>query len=598
MGTVISIWLLQWGVVIVIALASADTSGFGKRLVAAIMRPSIGIYATGCLAFMFAGAHAASTYDFAGAAMAGTSFWIEVALMVITIVAGLFRRFGGGPDFTFGSARFATGEDCVSYGLFGSKGIRLGYLRTPGGRRIAPAQPLHYTGQRHLLTVAPTRAGKGVASIIPNLLTYGSSVLVVDPKGENARVTYSRRAQTGRAYALDPWGLSGTKTARFNPLDMLAPNSPTLIEDATLIAEALVIPETQGNGKHFSEQAADLIKGFLLHLAIEPGEDRTLGRLRTILTMPPKELAAVGIAMSKSPHPIVKAAAAQFITKSEVERLGVLSTAQRNTHFLDSPALRDNLAASDFRFADLKGPVPVTVYLILPVDRLTSHNRWLRLLIAQAIGELARTPMKAKLPVLCVLDEFAQLGRLPIVEDAFGLMAGMGMMLHIIAQDLAQLRRIYGEGWQTFAANAGVLQFFGTRDIFTAEYVSKLIGVTTTTARSTSTNQGSSRSYGGQGGGSSGTSSGSSVSWAPTQRPLLFPDELMRMDRDAQVLFVENAPPVLADKITWFRDAAYQQLGTADRGAPVLEPAGPAYDAVRLPKPVADAVPADAQVPV
>lgn len=577
MGTVITIWLLQWGVVIAIALASSDVSGFGKRLISSLLRPIIGIFASGCVLFMLVGYHAARNMDYGGVATAGTSFWIELALLVVTVIAGMLRRFGG-PDYTFGSAKFASLDHTNRHGLIGTKGIRLGYFRHPNNTRPEQAVPLHYTGQRHIVTAAPTRAGKGVAMIVPNLLSYGGSTIVIDVKGENARITYDQRAKIGRAYAVDPWGISGKPGARFNPLDMLTPASPTLIEDATLIAEALVVTETEGNGKHFSEQAADLIKGFILYLAITPDEERTLGRLRAILTMEPKELAKIGIAMAKSTHPVVRAAAAMFIGKSETERQGVLSTAQRNTHFLDSPALKASLSGSDFRFADLKCKKPSTVYLILPVDRLTSHSRWLRLMIAQAITELARTPAKPAQPVLFLLDEFAQLGRLPIIEDAFGLMAGLGIMLHAVVQDFAQLRRLYGEGWQTLIGNAGVIQVFGTRDLFTAQYVSELIGKTTTTVRSTSTSSGTSSSAQG-----SSSNSGSSVSLAPTQRPLLFPDELMRMDRDAQVLFVENADPVLATKIVWHNDPAYRHLGVKDPGAPILDivPA-PVRDPLRL----------------
>lgn len=565
MGLVIIIWLLQWGVVLFVALRDSDPSGLLARLKQAVLRPVVGWLALGCVAFLYAATRAAAHYDTPGMILAAASLFIEVLSLIAAILAGLVRRYRAGQDFVFGSARFATADHAAANGLLGTQGIRLGYLRDPEPGETPGPQPLHYTGERHLLTVAPTRAGKGVSTIIPNLLTCPGSMIVIDPKGENARITYDRRAQLGRAFALDPWGISGKPAARFNPLAILRPDSPTLIEDATLIAEALVVSETEGNGKHFSEQAADLIKGFLLYLATSPRQTCTLGRLRTILTLPMKELASVGIAMAKSPHPLVRAASAMFIGKSETERLGVLSTAQRNTHFLDSPALQRSLSGSDFRFADLKGDKPVSVYLVLPVDRLSSHSRWLRLIIAQAIAELARTPQRPARPVLFLLDEFAQLGRLPIIEDAYGLMAGMGLQMHAIVQDLSQLKRLYGEAWQTFAANAGVMQFFNTRDLFTAQYVSDLIGKTTRTVRSTSSSSGSTSSPQG-----SGSNSGSSVSLAPTQRPLLFPDELMRMDRNAQVLFIENADPVLADKIVWYDDPLYRQLGAAGPTQPKL----------------------------
>ncbi|HEV7228594.1 type IV secretory system conjugative DNA transfer family protein [Brevundimonas sp.] len=480
---------------------------------------------------------------------AGINALAFAILALIKIATGF-----GVPDMTFGSAKFATPDHAREKGLIGESGIRLGRLRNPdptereNERQAGVVNPLHYTGQRHLLTVAPTRAGKGVSMIVPNLLTYEGSAIVIDPKGENARITYDRRAQFGRAIALDPWGISGKPGARFNPLDLLSADSPTLIEDALLIADAVVVHDGQGEA-FWSDEARALIMGFVLHLATAPQEkgQRHLGRLRDILCSTPEELLAIGAAMAESDHPAVVSAAARLISKHEKELSGVLSTAQQNTHFLDSPALRTHLEASDFRFSDLKGPAPVSVYLVLPVERLSTYSRWLRMLISLGIADIARTQAQTAKPVLFILDEFAQLGRLKMVEDAYGLMAGMGLQLHAVVQDLSQLERLYDKGWQTFIGNAGVIQVFGTRDIHTAEYVSKMVGVTTRTVRSTSTSDG-------QSGGST------SRNFAPTQRPLLFPDELMRMDADAQILFVENADPIVADKIVWHEDAALKAL--------------------------------------
>src|SRR5436190_1431125 len=62
-----------------------------------------------------------------------------------------------------------------------------------------PARPaLTYSGDGHLMTVAPTGAGKGVGLIIPALLTYPGSVIVTDIKGENYQVTARYRRQMGQ----------------------------------------------------------------------------------------------------------------------------------------------------------------------------------------------------------------------------------------------------------------------------------------------------------------------------------------------------------------------------------------------------------------
>ena len=77
------------------------------------------------------------------------------------------------------------------------------------------------------------------------------------------------------------------------------------------------------------------------------------------------------------------------------------------------------------------------------------------------------------LPVLFMLDEFAQLGPLKAIEDGFGIARDYGLLLWPVVQDLNQLKRDYKDSWETMLANAGMLQFFRPQDNTTAEYISK-----------------------------------------------------------------------------------------------------------------------------
>jgi type IV secretion system protein VirD4 len=120
---------------------------------------------------------------------------------------------------------------------------------------------------------------------------------------------------------------------------------------------------------------------------------------------------------------LVARAANRHLSKAEREAASVLSTAQRHTHFLDSPRMTAVLARSDFKFDDLKSWT-ATVFLVLPPDRLGTYSRWLRLMITQSLQDMARSPVKPAVPVLFLLDEFAALGNLAPVERAMGLMAG------------------------------------------------------------------------------------------------------------------------------------------------------------------------------
>ena len=403
-----------------------------------------------------------------------TAFWMILIgggglyLALIYLSVALRPR-----DTTLGSAKFGSRSDVNA--LAKNKGDLL-IGRDKSGRM------LRYDGPAHLLTIAPTRSGKGVGTIIPNLLTANRSVICIDPKGENARVTMRQRETFGPVHCLDPFGISGQQTARYNPLDLLDADSPDIAEDAMTLADALVFDE-QTSEAHWNEEAKALISGIILYVVChdEPAH-RTLTSVRDYLTLAPDDFIALLTVMqaSNAANGLVARAANRQVSKSHREAAGVLSAAQRHTHFLDSPRIAQVVGASDFAFADLKENV-ASIFLILPPDRLDTYSRWLRLLVAQAISELARSSAKPPRPVLLLLDEFAALGRLQPVERAMGLMAGYGLQLWPILQDIHQLRSLYGKNAGTFLSNAGVLQAFGVNDYDTADMLSKTMGRETIT---------------------------------------------------------------------------------------------------------------------
>ena len=226
--------------------------------------------------------------------------------------------------------------------------------RLPDGRtnRYAVGGTLIGIGDdRHIITVAGSRAGKGRAVLVPNLITYPGSVLVIDPKGDLARITAERRQALGQTvHVLDPFGAAGpamrTYAANFNPLAMLE-NSGDLLADAGLIADALVVPVPGGKDPHWDDSARNLIEGLVLHVATAaayagnrhlvqvydllwrvlvpaPGTDQAAGRYALQIEM--SENAAAGGA--------VMHAARDFYDRADRERDSVLSTARRHLHFL------------------------------------------------------------------------------------------------------------------------------------------------------------------------------------------------------------------------------------------------------------------------
>ncbi|WP_145206849.1 type IV secretory system conjugative DNA transfer family protein [Sphingobium sp. B2] len=448
----------------------------------------------------------------------------------------LILRYGvPAGDDTHGSARFAT--DAESRHLTGDAGLLIGRDRKSG-------KLLRYPGPAHLLTIAPTRSGKGVGTIIPNLLDYPFACVCIDPKGENARIAARQRGRFGPVHILDPFGITGLPAAAFNPLDRIDPAGLDVADDCMTLADALVHDaHNEQTEAHWNEEAKALIAGLLMHIiASEPDSTRTLATLRDHLTLAPVAFATLLETMQRAGG-LVARAANRHLGKSDREAAGVLSSAQRHTHFLDSPRMTATLGRSDFRFADLKER-PASIFLVLPPDRLDSYARWLRLMVAQGLTELARASARPPWPVLFLLDEFAALGHLEPVERAMGLMAGYGIQLWPIVQDIHQLRALYGQRAGTFLSNAGVLQIFGVNDHDSARLVSDLLGQETVVFETMN------RALDAQ-------ETGISYAVQHVGRPLLTPDEVRTLREDREILFLAGQRPIIATKLRYYADREF-----------------------------------------
>ncbi len=363
---------------------------------------------------------------------------------------------------------------------------------------------------RHVMTIAGSRAGKGRAALVPNLITYPGSVLVIDPKGDLAQITAAHRRTMGQdVYVLDPFGVAGdtgeTYPGRFNPLAMLA-RSRGQIADAALIADAIVVSTPGNKDPHWDEAARMFIEGLALHVATCPlygtrEQPRNLVAVYDLLqaAMEPKDGTdpKAGVfrveqemkADERTPAArAVKNAARDFYERSDRERDSVLSNARRHLHFLAFPEIQTTLSGSDHSLdlADLKRR-PVTIYLSLPAMRMGSCSRWLRLFVNLALNSFEAERVTPRYPVLMCLDEFAVLGPMKTLEDAAGQIAGLGCKLWVVLQDLNQLKSLYAERWETFMGNAGVLQFFGNNDLTTLEWIAKRLGTTGIVNQSQST---------------------------------------------------------------------------------------------------------------
>jgi len=492
----------------------------------------------------------------------GQSAWEWVIYGPCILIGAIFGfqywRMASGADAFFGltgdshgSARFASRKELKKHQ--GGDGLLIG--RNPGTGRL-----LRYDGPAHLITLAPTRAGKGVGTVIPNLLAVDRSVLVIDPKGENARIAGEARRRFGTVHVLDPFEVSGHPSACYNPLDRLTSDGLDLGEDAASLTEALVMdPAGQVQEAHWNEEAKAILGGLIMFCVCHEDRDRrSLATVREYLTLPPDRLKALLELMQDSDAAggLIARAANRFVGKADREAASVLSNAQRHTHFLDSPRIARCLARSDFAFSDLRHRI-TSVFLVLPPNRMDAYSRWLRLLVSQALQDIARdaealtattgaqdAPQRLKAPALFLLDEFAALGRLEAVERAMGLMAGYGLQLWPILQDMSQLRDLYGDRANTFIANAGVQQVFGVNDFETAKWLSQMIGQETSRFQTDSFKPGDCPSFANH----------------LTGRDLLTPDEIMQMPPNVQLLRIQGQPSALAQKLRYYADPEFRGL--------------------------------------
>jgi type IV secretion system protein VirD4 len=253
------------------------------------------------------------------------------------------------------------------------------------------------------------------------------------------------------------------------------------------VADATIIDSKQE--VHWTDAAKNLILAIILFM-FATGGPSTLPRLRRILLGEDGVLSrpdseddedqSLFVRMAKHEEAfegLLALFGQSFLDKSERELSSIVSTAREQTRFLDAAPMRRVLQPSSLRFAELKRR-PTTVYACLPAARLATHHRWLRLLLTLGLVALEHDRTKPRYPVLLVLEEFAALETLRPLERAAGFMGGFDVRLHVVLQDLGQLKAHYRESWETFLGNAGVVQVFGNADHTTTEHISKLLGRT------------------------------------------------------------------------------------------------------------------------
>lgn len=436
-------------------------------------------------------------------------------------------------------------------------GVYFGYATNASEGRPPTPDPqllLPYIGDRHLVTLGPNGSGKSRRLLLPNLARLTSwSMLVVDPKGDLAAMTAAYRAARGnKIVLLNPFNALSLGSNGFNPVAALDPASDDFPDDALGLAEALI--RVSGKEPHWSESAQDLVAALIMYSRLTQPGGGSLGHVRAMLGLPAtefgrliEEMMVAGVERDCE-ELVVKSGRFREINAENRELNSILSTALTQTRWLDSRPVKADLARGAYDFSRMKSE-PTTVYLILPARRLGTHSTWLRLMIASVLRPLMQDTRKSAVPVLFMLDEFAQLGHLPVIENNLALMRGYGVKLWAVFQDLSQAHDIYEKRWESFLGNAGVLQAFAPQDVVTAEYLSKRTGQTTKMALSHAQSRERASSAPG----------GENFSLSQVGVPVMLPQDLRNIHDGFSVLFTHQMPGTVRSYMPFPTELSYMR---------------------------------------
>jgi type IV secretion system protein VirD4 len=482
-----------------------------------------------------------------------------------------------------GSAHWANREEVARTGLLNAgSGVYVGAWKDPASQRI---HYLRHDGPEHIMAFAPTRSGKGVGLVLPTLLSWPHSALIYDIKGENWALTAGWRGAeaNNRLLKFEPTAMDGS-SVRFNPLAEVRLRTDREVSDVQNIMTMVADPEGKGLQDHWQKTGWALLVGVVLHvLYLE--QNKTLNGVVSFLTDPSRSFtdnlnymlnAFHDLDGSRGwrddngaavyTHPVVAAVARDMLNKAEEERSSVVSTAVSYLTLYRDPIVARNTSASEFRITELMNDTqPVSLYLVVPPSDKDRLKPLIRLLINQIVRALTekmefrdgRSVAGYKHRLLLMLDEFPSLGKLDIFEESLAFIAGYGMKAYLIIQDISQLWTAYGKDESIFS-NCHVRIAYAPNKIETAELLSKIAGTATIVKQS--------HSYSGS---KYGTQSQVSSSVQETQRPLLTPDEVMRLPaatKDARgnvteagdmLIFMAGQTPIYGKQILYFLDPTF-----------------------------------------
>jgi type IV secretion system protein VirD4 len=502
----------------------------------------------------------------------------------------------------FGEAAWGTFEDAKAADLFASSGTVLGKL---------DGEILCHDGPGHQLLIGASRSGKGRGHIVPTLLAWGGSALVLDVKGELADgdLRHGFPGTAGFRETLGPvirFAPTLPLSAAFNPL-LEVRCGLNEVRDVQNIVEIITDPAGDARHSDFWDKAArQVMTGVILHvLYTEPQHRKSLAVVREKL----RDLKATCEEMRTtlhrlSPvtgkpevHPEVLHGATSFLAGEDRLQAGLKATAESFFGLFADPLVAEKTATSDFRLSDLMcGDAPVTLYLQPPPSDAARLMPLMRLFLNQLarsqMEDLARGSdrrLKRHTLLLC-LDEFPQLGKMPFFETAMGAFAGYGLKAYLVCQSLNHILRAYGRD-NVILDNCHIVTAFAAADMDTAKKIAEMAGEARE-VRPQHSEQRPRPILGARKG---------SITWREESRPLLLAADVRQLAPGEQLTFVTGAKPLRTQKIRFDQEPIFSGRLQPASTAPVrlttshdwtgVHPAGRTQPAPSANRPVASARP-------
>lgn len=469
----------------------------------------------------------------------------------LTLLAGLAYALWARGAPLHGAARFAREREIKRHGFRAPSGIVVG---RKSGRFLT------FGGSEHVLVEAPTRSGKGTGIVIPNLLTWQGSVVVLDVKRENFDASAGFRGHHGsQVFLFNPTDRQG-RTARYNPLAYIDRNdAQDVIIELQKIATMLFVAPERGEA-FWANGARTGFVGVGAWLAETSDQQLTMGAIYRHLTEGDartffrKELANPELNLSTA----CRTALSDFAGGSDNSFADIKKTITNVLGLWLNPLVDAATSASDFDLRDLRKK-HMSIYLGVSPDELDRVAPLYNLLFQQLIDLNVRElpDDTAPIPVLVILDEFARLGRASLIASAFSYVAGYGIRLLPVIQSRSQLRGVYGEHVaDEIVANCGVEVAFTPKELRVANELSDRIGYVgqASVTRSLTIN---------------GWLANRSKSISEQRRALLLPQELMQFPTDKLILLRGGIPPIIGSKIYYFKSRFFKKRAFP---LPVVDP--------------------------